>query len=61
VNKLLKENWNEEDFGEEFAGGDTELFGSVFEIEENDDDELADQEEAMRFAAGFALRGQRLA
>jgi hypothetical protein len=43
VNKLLKENWNAEDFGEEFAGGNTELFGRVFEIEENDDDELADQ------------------
>ncbi|MCI3950800.1 MAG: hypothetical protein K0R53_297 [Burkholderiales bacterium] len=61
MNKLLKENWNEENFGEEFAGGDTELLGRVFEIEENDDDELADQEEAMRFAAGFVLRGQRLA
>ena len=56
MNKLLKENWNEQDFGEEFAGGDPELFGRVFEIEENDDDELADQEEAMGFAAGFALR-----
>jgi hypothetical protein len=49
VNKL-PENWDEEDFGEEFVEGDTKLFTRLFEIQEIDDDGLADQEEAMRFA-----------
>ena len=44
------ENWDEEDFGEEFVEGDTKLFTRLFEIQEIDDDGLADQEEAMRFA-----------
>jgi hypothetical protein len=60
VNKLPEENWDEEDFGEEFVESDKKLFARVFEIQEIDDDGLVDQEEAMRFAAGFVLRGQRL-
>ncbi len=49
MKKRQEESWNEEDFGEDFQG-DTQLFARLVEIDEIDDDELADQEEVRRFA-----------
>lgn len=49
MKKRQEESWNEEDFGEDFQG-DTKLFARLVEIDEIDDDELADQEEVRRFA-----------
>ena len=49
MKKRQEESWNEEDLGEDFQG-DTKLFARLVEIDEIDDDELADQEEVRRFA-----------
>ena len=51
MNKLRKESWSDEDFGEELIQGEVKLLARLFDIEENDDDGFADQEEAMRFAS----------
>lgn len=49
MKKLQEKSWKEDDFGEDFEG-DTQFFARVVEIDEIDDDELADQEEVRRFA-----------
>ena len=49
MKKLQEQSWNEEDFGEDFQS-DAKLFARLVEIDEIDDDELADQEEVRRFA-----------
>ncbi|HJV10645.1 MAG TPA: hypothetical protein VJ690_03980 [Burkholderiales bacterium] len=49
MKKRQEESWNEEDFGEDFRS-DTKLFACLVEIDEIDDDALADQEEVRRFA-----------
>ena len=49
MKKRQEESWKEEDFGEDFQS-DTKLFARLVEIDEIDDDELADQEEVRRFA-----------
>lgn len=49
MKKLQEKSWKEDDFGEDFEG-ETQFFARVVEIDEIDDDELADQEEVRRFA-----------
>jgi hypothetical protein len=49
MKRLQEETWNEDDLGEDFQS-DTKLFARLVEIDEIDDDELADQEEVRRFA-----------
>ena len=49
MKKRQEENWNEEDFGGDLQS-DTKLFARLVEIDEIDEDELADQEEVRRFA-----------
>ena len=49
MNKSSKENWNDDEFGEEFES-DTNLVARLIEIDEIDDDEFDHREEVRRFA-----------